>query len=534
MRFSRFLAIPVLVASLFSAGLFLSVRPALADAAPSGSAPTADEAAAAEASAKAQAAANANARGSACFCYGTKTGAVKTAGPTDAKTCLDACAKLPNDDGYHWAPNYDAYPGANLRCWEKRSDCEANLDGDTAGTVDGTWSATQPSECLPGSHYCYASDSTPTYLNVPIGAKKYVLNVGEYVGVIYNYLVGFAMTVAIVFLMIGGLRYVIGGVSAESVKGSKKMMTQAIEGFVLLMFSFVILYTVSPQLIKLQVPRLPMLKKVTIMNGNDCGAILGLAPGAKPDEIKKALADDSKTNGTNAKKASDGAVVRYTGEPVCGTTAEVLFATGGVSVADGKTCNFGYCADSKGCAVVNGKGNCVACEEVTDDNALGLVPSTAICESIVYPTQKYDGKDVPTGLCAYVFSPVTLGGTCGRVNLNCSNIGSCTQYYSVPMSVGSGSSCVGVLGYFAAFETDAVAKGASMLAAGGSYFTISDFCSKDYCAAAPTGEGCAAVGPICINSDYAATGEKTRTGAPSNVFERAYNVASILSSCSGW
>lgn len=70
--------------------------------------------------------------------------------------------------------------------------------------------------------------------------------IGTYVSGVFSYLLGFAMTVAIVFLMVGGVRYVIGGVSTESIKGAKKMMVNAIEGFVLLLFVFVILFTVNP------------------------------------------------------------------------------------------------------------------------------------------------------------------------------------------------------------------------------------------------------------------------------------------------
>lgn len=69
---------------------------------------------------------------------------------------------------------------------------------------------------------------------------------GAYVAGVYRYLIGFALTVAIVMIMVGGLQYVLGASSGD-VKSGKKRITDAIEGFVLLMFVYVILYTVNPE-----------------------------------------------------------------------------------------------------------------------------------------------------------------------------------------------------------------------------------------------------------------------------------------------
>lgn len=71
--------------------------------------------------------------------------------------------------------------------------------------------------------------------------------IGIYVAGAYRYLLGFAMTIAIVMIMVGGTRYVLGGASSKEVSAAKKMMTQALEGFVLLVFVYVILYTINPE-----------------------------------------------------------------------------------------------------------------------------------------------------------------------------------------------------------------------------------------------------------------------------------------------
>ncbi len=453
----------------------------------------------------------------ACFCYVNDKGAMKTDGPTDAKKCGTKCATKYGDSlaGAFWAENYSSYPGANLRCWEKKTDCESNLDGDSAGTIDGAWARSQPAECLPKSSYCYSADTSPTYLNVSIAGKRQIINFAEYISVVYNYLMGFAMTVAIVFLMVGGVRYVLGGVSEKAIKGAKDMMTKSVEGFVLLMFAYVILYTVNPQLIKLQVPKMPMLRQVTIMDGNDCGTILGLENGAKPGDVKTALSvNASDTYGSNAKATTDGAALRYEGEPVCGTTAEVLAGMGGLPVADGKTCNFSYCADSKGCAVISGKGQCMACEAITDTNTLGITPSNDVCTAIKYPETQFSGTIIPSALCVYSndLDLSTTGGSCAKAVIDCSGFTKCGDYGSIKMSNDNENGCAG-----SAANSSNAEEWSRRLNGGG--FELSDVCETDYCHVAPSGETCRTLqlpGTLpsytCVNSSaYYDTDSKSST-----------------------
>lgn len=70
---------------------------------------------------------------------------------------------------------------------------------------------------------------------------------GVYVSGVYTFLIGFSLTIAIVMLMIGGVQYVIGAGTGDA-KKAKGRIQNAIVGFVLLLFVYVILYTVNPQL----------------------------------------------------------------------------------------------------------------------------------------------------------------------------------------------------------------------------------------------------------------------------------------------
>ncbi len=106
--------------------------------------------------------------------------------------------------------------------------------------------------------------------------------IGEYVAGVYRYLIGFAMTIAIVMIMVGGLQYVLGASSGDITKG-KNRIWDAIEGFVLLMFVHVILFTVNPELILFRplsignIARVVWEEQVKV-NLAGCGEVKGLVP----------------------------------------------------------------------------------------------------------------------------------------------------------------------------------------------------------------------------------------------------------------
>ncbi len=116
----------------------------------------------------------------------------------------------------------------------------------------------------------------PTDFTTDLGKKMSVNFLGAYVSGVYKYLIGFALTIAIVMIMIGGLQYVLGASSGD-IKSGKKRMTDAIEGFVLLMFVFVILYTVNPETTLFKGLELTLVERVTQEFEDDF--VNGTAPG---------------------------------------------------------------------------------------------------------------------------------------------------------------------------------------------------------------------------------------------------------------
>lgn len=73
--------------------------------------------------------------------------------------------------------------------------------------------------------------------------------IADYISGLYRYLIGISVTIAIVFVMIGGLQYVLGAGGQEQITKGKERITNAVAGLVLLLGVYVILYTVNPSLV---------------------------------------------------------------------------------------------------------------------------------------------------------------------------------------------------------------------------------------------------------------------------------------------
>ena len=86
--------------------------------------------------------------------------------------------------------------------------------------------------------------STPT----KEGEKLSINFIGEYITAVYSWLIGIAVVFAVVIVIVGGIQYMVSGGSKQGVTELKKRIGNALIGLVLLLGSYVILYTTNPQL----------------------------------------------------------------------------------------------------------------------------------------------------------------------------------------------------------------------------------------------------------------------------------------------
>lgn len=146
-------------------------------------------------------------------------------------------------------------------CWPKK-DCENN---------NGIWVVTAESKdpqtgCQqsPAQYaFCYPKE-TPVNLQVPIGMLNQASSLTQYIPAVYNYLVAIVSIVAIVMIMVGGLRYLTAGGNPSAVTSAKETILGAVIGLFLTLGSYVILQTINPALVKLELPRIKMVAPASI------------------------------------------------------------------------------------------------------------------------------------------------------------------------------------------------------------------------------------------------------------------------------
>lgn len=88
-------------------------------------------------------------------------------------------------------------------------------------------------------------------LEVPIGNFNLVTGgIGQYLSTIYNFGVSIAGILAVVMIMYGGFRWLTAMGSSGTITKAKETIVAAIVGLVLLLCSYLLLYTINPNFVK--------------------------------------------------------------------------------------------------------------------------------------------------------------------------------------------------------------------------------------------------------------------------------------------
>lgn len=90
----------------------------------------------------------------------------------------------------------------------------------------------------------------PTSSKSAVGETTLSINyLAEYISGVYKYLLGIATTIAIVVIMVSGLQWTLGGVTADAISKAQARIKNAVTGLVLLLSTYVLLFTINPELI---------------------------------------------------------------------------------------------------------------------------------------------------------------------------------------------------------------------------------------------------------------------------------------------
>jgi len=332
---------------------------------------------------------------------------------TDADACQKACAALPAPGGVGTPPCYNASgqstcgSGSTAACWcdagsgayhksdtASQSDCQTTCTGLNQKFV--AWSNAGPPQaasanaapCPPGGDwtstncataknedgtligvwkppngetkgpYCFYNNA-PIKLGVGLGTLTQA-NIAQYLAAAYQLGLGIAAALAVIFIMIGGFRY-LSAAGGSGVEQGKEMIKNAVIGLVLAALSYTLLQTVNPDLLSLRLPSVQLIKQCSI-KPVDCGS-------RDSTTCEKNSADSSQRCSWNAKLS----ICQDLSMSQSGTAGQV----GGpckVDASGNKTCDLGDCVViSSNEAKCSQFAKCQACQNDTTYDSNGAI-----------------------------------------------------------------------------------------------------------------------------------------------------------------
>lgn len=368
-----------------------------------------------------------------CFCT-SSSGAVDTQKSLTQAECSAECDARGGRVAA-WACSANQYPSRSLNCFT------ADQCLEHGGNLDSKY---QPPECPTGMHYCYPDESRQEAVDlaVSIGGLTSTKDLGEYMSSAYTWLVGAMTTLAIVMIMIQGLRYSFGAVNASAISAAKTKIRSLVIGLVLLLSTVLILATINPQLLKLDVPDFPMVKTVSLVDNASCDDLI-----------------------------REGYQVDYSGPEECGTVGTVTVDPAGNNVSDGTVCNFEKCSGAQQLCVPGDTPTCMECHELTSNNTV-VQASPSLCAGFnALPQYVSMNQPVPTTgqftltagpdagttrpytydqirqvhQCFFTRDPDAGGepvgrGACANISFQCKGVTSCQMYDKIQVTGSSTTS----------------------------------------------------------------------------------------------
>lgn len=239
----------------------------------------------------------------------------------------------------------ETLPENDPLCWTE-AECRQAVKGYTPdnfikGGVSGV--------CGEQLGYCVPAGQVQT--KIKIGEASAFKNLGDYIQIVYRYLVGIAGLVAAVLIIRGGFQYITSAGDATKIAGAKESIGSALIGLLLVLGSYVILNTVNPELVNLKLPGVYMIRPA--LAAAWCADLpFTEAPDGKTSYPKVAAAVLKKA--TDLK--SEDFTVQST-ETKCGQ--EYYFPGGRGSTCRGRSCLGVGERENQACLLVGKTGRCV-------------------------------------------------------------------------------------------------------------------------------------------------------------------------------
>lgn len=228
------------------------------------------------------------------------------------ETCIQERERL---IGLSNATGADAEAG--FQSAENNRDIAASCNGTTMYGPDGE-------EAEAG--FCLAVTTANTAIR--LGGKNQFDSIADYISTVYSYSLIVASVIATLMLIVGAIQWIASGGNPQNIDTAKKRIANALTGVLLLATSYVILYTIDPNLTRLSPPDAYILRKIET-GDPQCKNVKGKPAVAEAGEID---AEEQK----DVKEAFEAGTIPNE-EAKCGY--EYYFAGGETQLCKGHFCS---------------------------------------------------------------------------------------------------------------------------------------------------------------------------------------------------
>jgi hypothetical protein len=248
--------------------------------------------------------------------------------------------------------NTSQIPELNPFCWHLK-DCQKQrkLFGGSGKGTEGFFSQ---DPCSGGDSEdpwgrCQAAGTAKT--EISFGGKSEFNNVGDFIVLMYKYMLTIASIVAAAMIMIAGVQWIISGGNSERIGSAKKRIAGALIGLFIGYASYFVLNTINPALVNLRLPQVWMVKPMSLTPefcselekpGSE-GSIRFMHAAAASEQVKSVTLEtaDKKADGFKWKLSTDRQ------QFVCGD--RFFVESGGKTPCMGNLCPLGKtCFDNVG------------------------------------------------------------------------------------------------------------------------------------------------------------------------------------------
>jgi len=169
----------------------------------------------------------------------------------------------------------------------------------------------------PTDHFQLATFSTPAACPDD-KTKTCVPWIGEYIAGIYKYAIGIVGILAAVVLMFGGVVWLTAGGNQNRIGEAKSWIGASLTGLILALTSYMILYEINPDLVKMNPLKISVISELKVSNGDCKWKLVGSANATCDTGYEKA--EDSACNANEKPQGSStgamGGVIVST-YPIC-------------------------------------------------------------------------------------------------------------------------------------------------------------------------------------------------------------------------